>query len=155
MSGSGVGVTAADYSRVAMQADDDIDNGAAATIAAAAAAAAPSAVELKTSASTALQPHPHDYSKANARERIDVRRSRYPYSIIWGPLPCITWILPFIGHLGIADSQGRVHDFAVRAIQQTNVACMHARGIEYLSQKDDRRTRLCRVAAAAWQTPLD
>jgi hypothetical protein len=43
---------------------------------------------------------------------IDISRSRYPYCLVWGPLPLITWLFPFIGHLGIADSQGRVHDFA-------------------------------------------
>lgn len=37
---------------------------------------------------------------------------RYPYSIIWGSLPVITWLFPFIGHMGIADSDGIVHDFA-------------------------------------------
>ena len=36
---------------------------------------------------------------------------RFPFSIVWAPLPVITWILPFIGHLGVTDSHGRVHDF--------------------------------------------
>jgi len=43
---------------------------------------------------------------------IDVRKNRFPFSIVWGPLPCLTWLFPFIGHMGICDSQGRVHDFA-------------------------------------------
>jgi hypothetical protein len=42
----------------------------------------------------------------------DPQKNRFPFSIVWGPLPLITWILPFIGHLGICDSAGRVHDFA-------------------------------------------
>ena len=33
------------------------------------------------------------------------------YSILWSPLPVITWIIPFIGHLGIADSNGIASDF--------------------------------------------
>lgn len=33
------------------------------------------------------------------------------YSIVWSPLPPITWILPFIGHTGIANSQGTASDF--------------------------------------------
>lgn len=33
------------------------------------------------------------------------------FSIVWSPLPPITWILPFIGHMGIADSHGVVSDF--------------------------------------------
>eukprot|EP01083_Nonionella_stella_P159968 522435_1 len=42
----------------------------------------------------------------------DVARNRYPFSVVWGPLPLISWIFPFIGHMGICDSEGRVHDFA-------------------------------------------
>jgi len=41
----------------------------------------------------------------------DHYNQRYPFSIVWGPLPIITWIFPCIGHMGIADSQGFVHDF--------------------------------------------
>lgn len=37
---------------------------------------------------------------------------RYPYCIVWTPIPLITWLLPFIGHMGIATSQGIIHDFA-------------------------------------------
>jgi hypothetical protein len=33
------------------------------------------------------------------------------YCIVWSPLPPITWILPFVGHTGIADSAGIVSDF--------------------------------------------
>eukprot|EP00697_Spironema_sp_BW2_P012971 gnl/Spiro4/29691_TR14572_c0_g2_i1.p1 gnl/Spiro4/29691_TR14572_c0_g2~~gnl/Spiro4/29691_TR14572_c0_g2_i1.p1 ORF type:complete len:201 (-),score=53.11 gnl/Spiro4/29691_TR14572_c0_g2_i1:52-621(-) len=43
---------------------------------------------------------------------IDVRRDRYPFSIVWTSLPLITWIFPFVGHLGICTSDGKIHDFA-------------------------------------------
>jgi len=33
------------------------------------------------------------------------------FTVVWTPLPPITWILPFIGHTGIADSRGVVNDF--------------------------------------------
>jgi len=33
------------------------------------------------------------------------------FAIAWSPLPPITWLIPFIGHTGIADSQGVVSDF--------------------------------------------
>ncbi|GKY90565.1 hypothetical protein MPSEU_000030200 [Mayamaea pseudoterrestris] len=33
------------------------------------------------------------------------------FSIVWSPLPFVTWLLPFIGHLGICDSQGIASDF--------------------------------------------
>ena len=44
--------------------------------------------------------------------KIDVNKNRYPFSIVWGQLPCLTWLCPCVGHMGICDSQGRVHDFA-------------------------------------------
>jgi hypothetical protein len=43
---------------------------------------------------------------------VDVARSRFPYAIVWTPLPLITWFLPFIGHMGICDSRGVIYDFA-------------------------------------------
>mmetsp|Transcript_20588 Transcript_20588/g.44506 ORF Transcript_20588/g.44506 Transcript_20588/m.44506 type:complete len:177 (-) Transcript_20588:129-659(-) len=33
------------------------------------------------------------------------------FTILWSPLPPITYILPFIGHMGIADSRGVASDF--------------------------------------------
>lgn len=36
---------------------------------------------------------------------------RYPFSIVWTPLPVISWFFPLIGHTGIADSEGIIHDF--------------------------------------------
>lgn len=42
---------------------------------------------------------------------VNPEKSLFPYSLVWGPLPLITQLIPFIGHLGIADSQGRIHDF--------------------------------------------
>eukprot|EP00554_Chaetoceros_debilis_P004054 CAMPEP_0194087118 /NCGR_PEP_ID=MMETSP0149-20130528/23900_1 /TAXON_ID=122233 /ORGANISM="Chaetoceros debilis, Strain MM31A-1" /LENGTH=127 /DNA_ID=CAMNT_0038770391 /DNA_START=191 /DNA_END=571 /DNA_ORIENTATION=- len=33
------------------------------------------------------------------------------YTILWSPLPPITWLVPFIGHLGIATSSGVACDF--------------------------------------------
>jgi hypothetical protein len=42
---------------------------------------------------------------------INASRARFPFCLVWGPLPLISWILPFIGHLGLSDSKGRIHDF--------------------------------------------
>jgi transmembrane protein 222 len=33
------------------------------------------------------------------------------FTILWSPLAPITWIFPFIGHTGIADSRGIASDF--------------------------------------------
>lgn len=35
------------------------------------------------------------------KQKIDSKNNRYPYCIVWTPLPCISWFLPFIGHTGI------------------------------------------------------
>lgn len=43
---------------------------------------------------------------------IDIQNARFPYCLVWTPLPCITWMLPFIGHIGIAYSNGIIRDFA-------------------------------------------
>ncbi|KAJ1366942.1 hypothetical protein KIN20_027746 [Parelaphostrongylus tenuis] len=47
-----------------------------------------------------------------ASEAIDIRRHRFPFCIVWTPLPVLTWIFPLIGHMGIATSKGIIRDFA-------------------------------------------
>lgn len=42
---------------------------------------------------------------------IDVKKERYPFCVVWASIPCITWFLPFVGHVGITDSTGQVYDF--------------------------------------------
>lgn len=37
---------------------------------------------------------------------------KYPMCIVWSPIPFLTWILPFVGHLGITTSDGEINDFA-------------------------------------------
>ncbi|CAI8588648.1 unnamed protein product [Vicia faba] len=44
--------------------------------------------------------------------QIDPRRSRFPCSIVWSPLPVISWFIPFIGHIGICREDGVILDFA-------------------------------------------
>ncbi|RMX67933.1 hypothetical protein DD238_000555 [Peronospora effusa] len=43
---------------------------------------------------------------------IDVSVHRFPFCLVWSPIPILTWFLPFIGHLGLADSKGVIFDFA-------------------------------------------
>jgi transmembrane protein 222 len=43
---------------------------------------------------------------------IDPSIEKFPYCIVWTPIPCITWFFPFIGHTGIGDSEGVIRDFA-------------------------------------------
>ena len=44
--------------------------------------------------------------------KIDPKKNRFPYCIVWTPLPIISWIFPFIGHTGICDAEGVIYDFA-------------------------------------------
>lgn len=43
---------------------------------------------------------------------MDKSIDRYPYCIVWTPIPLLTWIFPFLGHMGIAMSNGIIRDFA-------------------------------------------
>jgi hypothetical protein len=43
---------------------------------------------------------------------IDLSNDRFPTCIVWTPIPILTWLCPIIGHMGIADSKGIIHDFA-------------------------------------------
>ena len=44
--------------------------------------------------------------------KLDMIKQRYPYCLVWTPLPCFTWFFPSIGHVGICTSKGIIHDFA-------------------------------------------
>ncbi len=35
----------------------------------------------------------------------------FPMSIVWSPIPMLTWILPISGHLGMSASDGLISDF--------------------------------------------
>ena len=48
----------------------------------------------------------------NSTDRIDTKRVRYPHCIVWTPIPLLTWLFPFIGHMGIARTDGVIRDFA-------------------------------------------
>ena len=43
---------------------------------------------------------------------MDHEKAKYPLCITWTHLPLITWFLPFIGHTGLAGTNGEIHDFA-------------------------------------------
>ncbi|KDP32673.1 hypothetical protein JCGZ_13671 [Jatropha curcas] len=44
--------------------------------------------------------------------QIDPKRARFPFCIVWTPLPVISWLIPFIGHVGICREDGAILDFA-------------------------------------------
>ncbi|GLC45799.1 hypothetical protein PLESTB_001154700 [Pleodorina starrii] len=35
-----------------------------------------------------------------------------PFALVWSPIPLISWLMPFIGHIGVCSSTGRTFDFA-------------------------------------------
>lgn len=43
---------------------------------------------------------------------INVKDQRFPYCIVWTPIPVLTWLMPMIGHMGICTSSGVIRDFA-------------------------------------------
>ncbi|KAL0268390.1 UNVERIFIED_CONTAM: hypothetical protein PYX00_010352 [Menopon gallinae] len=44
--------------------------------------------------------------------RVNHEAKRYPFCIVWTPIPFLTWLFPFIGHMGIGTSIGIIRDFA-------------------------------------------
>ncbi|KAL9226882.1 hypothetical protein vseg_002643 [Gypsophila vaccaria] len=43
---------------------------------------------------------------------IDLKKSRFPCCLVWTPLPVVSWLAPFIGHVGICREDGSVLDFS-------------------------------------------
>jgi len=63
-----------------------------------------------TTANTDIRSQQIDKNHTNYK--INASQARFPLSIVWTPLPCITQFMPLIGHTGIGDSRGVTHDFA-------------------------------------------
>ncbi|VDL52461.1 unnamed protein product [Hymenolepis diminuta] len=53
-----------------------------------------------------------DVEVSATNDKINDRTHRYPHSLVWTPLPIITWLFPLIGHIGITNSKGIIYDFA-------------------------------------------
>ncbi|KAJ8267727.1 hypothetical protein COCON_G00128990 [Conger conger] len=51
-------------------------------------------------------------NRQGGTDGIDPGVSRYPYCIVWTPIPVLSWLLPFVGHMGICTSAGVIRDFA-------------------------------------------
>ena len=50
--------------------------------------------------------------KEEFKIKIDKKNDKYPYSLVWTSIPCITHLLPWIGHMGICKSNGIIYDFS-------------------------------------------
>ncbi|XP_032158070.1 transmembrane protein 222 isoform X1 [Mustela erminea] len=64
-------------------------------------------VEVPTAAETDKKPF-----SGSGGSTMDVDRSRFPYCVVWTPIPVLTWFFPIIGHMGICTSTGVIRDFA-------------------------------------------
>lgn len=45
-------------------------------------------------------------------EDIDPKASKFPCCLVWTPLPVVSWLAPFIGHIGICREDGVILDFS-------------------------------------------
>jgi len=49
--------------------------------------------------------------RGGAPAALEPARARFPFALVWSPLPGITACAPVVGHMGICDSRGVVYDF--------------------------------------------
>ncbi|KAF7830473.1 protein REVERSION-TO-ETHYLENE SENSITIVITY1 [Senna tora] len=45
-------------------------------------------------------------------DRIDPKKGKFPCCLVWTPLPVVSWLAPYIGHVGICREDGTVIDFS-------------------------------------------
>ncbi|XP_051129181.1 protein REVERSION-TO-ETHYLENE SENSITIVITY1 [Andrographis paniculata] len=43
---------------------------------------------------------------------IDPKKATFPCCVVWTPLPVVSWLAPFIGHVGICREDGKILDFS-------------------------------------------
>jgi len=72
-----------------------------------------SMVELRTSVDVEDQ-HPDQRlcDRLLPLDDIDPKNAKFPCCIVWTPLPIVSWLAPYIGHVGICREDGAVLDFA-------------------------------------------
>lgn len=65
------------------------------------------------------------YRKGLAEEgapaRVDIAAHRYPACIVWTPIHPISWVCPYVGHIGVCSSDGVVYDW-VGMVNTDNMA---------------------------------
>ncbi|GAV69106.1 DUF778 domain-containing protein [Cephalotus follicularis] len=45
-------------------------------------------------------------------DEIDPKKAKFPCCLVWTPLPVVSWLAPFIGHIGICQEDGAILDFS-------------------------------------------
>ena len=58
-----------------------------------------------------IQGHEDEIAGNSMSQAVQPEKDHFPLCIVWMPLPVLTWLIPFIGHVGIATSGGTIHDF--------------------------------------------
>ncbi|BBN00529.1 transmembrane protein 222 [Marchantia polymorpha subsp. ruderalis] len=53
-----------------------------------------------------------EFKVSPAMPPVDASKSRFPYCVVWTPLPVVAWLAPFVGHVGICREDGVILDFA-------------------------------------------
>lgn len=58
------------------------------------------------------QSMPATFSSSDRLPRVNPSAARFPFCLVWTPLPVMAWLAPFVGHLGICTEEGVILDFA-------------------------------------------
>uniref|UniRef100_A0A5B6ZYH7 Protein REVERSION-TO-ETHYLENE SENSITIVITY1 n=1 Tax=Davidia involucrata TaxID=16924 RepID=A0A5B6ZYH7_DAVIN len=45
-------------------------------------------------------------------DEVDPKKAKFPCCLVWTPLPVVSWLAPFIGHVGICREDGAILDFS-------------------------------------------
>lgn len=45
-------------------------------------------------------------------DEIDPKVAKFPCCLVWTPLPVVSWLAPFVGHVGICKEGGAILDFS-------------------------------------------
>lgn len=73
----------------------------------------PASKKSNTKSSSKGRKHKHRVHKEPSEaQAFDSQLDRWPYCLVWTPLPVVSWFIPIIGHTGIANSKGIIYDFS-------------------------------------------
>lgn len=84
----------------------------------------------------------------------------FPYCVVWTPIPVLSWVFPFVGHVGICLSSGIILDFAgpyyvaVDSLAFGNPTKYLRLNPELASLSQDEATSPSRSVSAAWDKAL-
>nr|XP_033813122.1 transmembrane protein 222 isoform X3 [Geotrypetes seraphini] len=90
------------------------------------------------------------FAESGTSERVDPERGRFPYCVVWTPIPVLTWLFPIIGHMGICTSSGIIRDFAgPYYVSEDNMA--FGKPVKYWKLDS---TKVYSTSQSAWDTSV-